>query len=86
VDQACSSPAWATTGEAKRWSSHLRGRADTIAFTEGMGFHDGRGQRYAPPYLGSLPFDAAPEAVAATDTFTAGVDAAEKLRAGARGP
>lgn len=51
--------------------------ADTIAFTEGLAFHDGWGQRYAPAYLGSLPFGADPDTLAGSDEFAFVADAAE---------
>lgn len=51
---------------------------ETIAFTEGLAFHDGHGQRYAPPYLGSLPFTNDPDVLADAIGFLAVVDAAEK--------
>jgi Mrp family chromosome partitioning ATPase len=51
---------------------------DTITFTEALGFHDGRGQRYAPPYLGSLPFTGDPDVLSVADEFTAVTDSAEK--------
>lgn len=51
--------------------------ADTIAFTEGLAFHDGWGQRYAPAYLGSLPFGADPDTLAGSAEFAFVADAAE---------
>jgi Mrp family chromosome partitioning ATPase len=50
--------------------------ANTVAFTEGLAFHDGFGQRY-PAYLGSLPFSSSPDAIAEAPEFIAVVDAAE---------
>lgn len=52
--------------------------ADTIAFTAGLEFHNGWRTRYAPAYLGSLPFGADPDLLAASPEFTAVADAAEK--------
>jgi Mrp family chromosome partitioning ATPase len=51
--------------------------ADTIAFTEGLEFNNGWRTRYAPAYLGSLPFGADPDMLAASPEFTAVADAAE---------
>lgn len=51
--------------------------ADTIAFTAGLEFHNGWRTRYAPAYLGSLPFGADPDTLAASPEFAAVADAAE---------
>jgi ATP-binding protein involved in chromosome partitioning len=51
--------------------------ADTIAFTAGLEFHNGWRTRYAPDYLGSLPFGADPDTLAASPEFAAVADAAE---------
>lgn len=51
--------------------------SDTVAFTEGLAFYDGFGQRYAPNYLGSLPFSSSPDVIAASPEFAAVVNAAE---------
>lgn len=50
--------------------------ADTIAFTAGLEFHNGWRTRYAPDYLGSLPFGADPETLASSPEFAAVVGAA----------
>lgn len=51
--------------------------ADTVAFTAGLEFHNGFRTRYAPDYLGSLPFGADPDTLAASPEFCAVTDAAE---------
>lgn len=51
--------------------------ADTIAFTAGLEFHNGWRKRYAPAYLGSLPFGADPDTLAVSAEFAAVADAAE---------
>jgi hypothetical protein len=51
--------------------------ADTVAFTAGLEFHNGFRTRYAPDYLGSLPFGADPDTLAASPEFSAVTDAAE---------
>ncbi|ACL42057.1 ATPase involved in chromosome partitioning-like protein (plasmid) [Pseudarthrobacter chlorophenolicus A6] len=51
--------------------------ADTIAFTAGLEFHNGWRNRYAPKYLGSLPFGADPDTLGASPEFAAVADAAE---------
>lgn len=50
---------------------------DTIAFTTGLEFHNGWRTRYAPAYLGSLPFGADPDTLAASPEFAVVAAAAE---------